>query len=68
MFAFVNYTFVTIILLMSKIDKTIDKRSIKILTLGINGTFPFVYSSVSRIYIMSNVNKYIIRFFKLVNK
>ena len=30
---------------------TIDKRSIKILTLGIFGTFPFVYSSVSRTYI-----------------
>ena len=33
----------------------IDKRSIKILTLGIVGTFPFVYKSVSRTYIMSKV-------------
>ena len=35
----------------------IGKRSIKILTLGIVGNFPFVYSSVSRTYIMSKVNK-----------
>ena len=30
----------------------IDKRSIKILTSGINGNLPFVYSSVSRTYIL----------------
>ena len=43
------------------IGKYIDKRSIKIFTLGIVGNFPFVYSSVSRTYIMPNskVNKYI---------
>ena len=37
----------------------IDKRSIKILTLGIVGTLPFIYSLVSGTYIMSKVNKYI---------
>ena len=40
----------------------IDKRSIKIFTLGINGTFPFIYSSVSRTYILLKVNKYIMKF------
>ena len=35
---------------------TIEKRSIKILTLSIVGTFPFVYNAVSLIYIMSHVN------------
>ena len=40
-----------------KSDAIIDKISIKILTFGINGTFPFVYSSASRAYIISKVNK-----------
>ena len=35
---------------------SINKRSIKIGTLSNVGTFPFVYSSVSRTYIISNVN------------
>ena len=35
---------------------SIDKRSIKIGTLSNVGTFPFAYSSVSRTYIISNVN------------
>ena len=35
---------------------TTDKRSIKIGTLSNVGTFLFVYSSVSRTYIISNVN------------
>ena len=36
--------------------ETIDKRSIKIGTLSNVETFPFVHSSVSRTYIISNVN------------
>ena len=36
---------------IGKIVDTIYKRSIKILTLGINGTLPLIYSSVSRTYI-----------------
>ena len=39
------------------IGTVIDKRIIKILTLGINGTFPFVYSSFSRTYSILEVNK-----------
>ena len=45
-----------------KSDAIIYKISIKILTFGINGTFPFVYSSVSRTYILLEVNKYIRKF------
>ena len=41
---------------------TIEERSIKVLTLGINATFPFAYSSVSLAYILLEVNKYIRKF------
>ena len=54
--------------MITETDCTIDKRSIKILTLGIVGTFSFVYSSVSRTYILLEVNKHIMKFFKVVNK
>ena len=47
---------------------SIDKRSIKILTSGVNGNFPFVYSSVSGgKLILLEVNKFI-EIFKLVNE